>query len=69
MKVKTKAQRSMLEIVKKSVYSLSVFVKANYLFCFKVIHLNITSYVIDDLKTPEEEKLTRFVPLYGGASV
>ena len=29
MKVKTKAQRSMFEIVKKSVYCLSAFVKAN----------------------------------------
>ena len=69
MKIKTKAQGSMLEIVKKPVYCLSAFAKANCLFCFQVIHLNITSYVIDDLKMPEEEKLTRFVPLYGGASV
>jgi len=69
MKVKTKAQGSMLEIVKKPVYCLSAFVKANCLFCFQVIHLNITSYVIDDLKMPEEEKLTRFVPFYSGASV
>jgi MFS family permease len=69
MKVKAKAQGSMLEIVKKPVYCLSAFVKANCLFCFQVIHLNITSYVIDDLKMPEEEKLTKFVPLYGGASV
>ena len=69
MKVKAKAQGSMLEIVKKPVYCLSAFVKANCLFCFQVIYLNITSYVIDDLKMPEEEKLTRFVPLYGGASV
>jgi MFS family permease len=59
----------MLEIVKKPVYCLSAFVKANCLFCFQVIHLNITSYVIDDLKMPEEEKMTKFVPLYGGASV
>ena len=29
----------------------------------------LSSYVIDDLKMPEEEKLTKFVPLYGGASV
>jgi len=69
MKKKTKAQGSMLEIVKKPVYCFSAFVKANCLFCFQVIHLNITSYVIDDLKMPEEEKLTKFVPLYGGASV
>ena len=32
MKVKTKAQRSMFEIVKKSVYCLSAFIKANCLF-------------------------------------
>ena len=69
MQVKKKAQGSMLEIVKKPVYCLSAFVKANCLFCFQVIHLNITSYVIDDLKMPEEEKLTRFVPFYSGASV
>ena len=69
MKVKTKAQGSMLEIVKKPVYCLSAFVKANCLFCFQVIHLNITSYVMDDLKMPEEEKMTKFVPLYSGASV
>ena len=69
MKVKAKAQGSMLEIVKKPVYCLSAFVKANCLFCFQVIHLNITSYVIDDLKMPEEEKKTKFVPLYGGALV
>ena len=69
MKVKTKAQGSMLEIIKKPVYCLSAFVKANCLFCFQVIHLNITSYVIEDLKMPEEEKITKFVPLYGSASV
>jgi MFS family permease len=69
MKVKTKKQGSMLEIIKKPVYCLSAFVKANCLFCFQVIHLNITSYVIDDLKMPEEEKTTRFLPLYGSASV
>lgn len=46
----------MLVILKKPVYFLSAFVKANCLFCFQVIHLNITSYVIDDLKMPEEEK-------------
>ena len=69
MKIKKKAQGSMLEIIKKPVYCLSAFVKANCLFCFQVIHLNITSYVIDDLKMPEEEKTTRFLPLYGSASV
>ena len=69
MKVKKKEQGSMLEILKKPVYCLSAFVKANCLFCFQVIHLNITSYVIDDLKMPEEEKTTRFLPLYGSASV
>ena len=69
MKVKKKAQGSMLEILKNPVYFLSAFVKANCLFCFQVIHLNITSYVIDDLKMPEEEKTTRFLPLYGIASV
>ncbi len=69
MKVKKKAQGSMLVILKKPVYFLSAFVKANCLFCFQVIHLNITSYVIDDLKMPEEEKTTKFLPLYGGASV
>jgi hypothetical protein len=69
MKVKKKAQGSMLEIIKKPVYCLSAFVKANCLFCFQVIHLNITSYVIEDLKMPEEEKITKFVPLYSGASV
>ena len=69
MKVKTKAQGFMLEIVKKPVYCLSAFVKANCLFCFQVIHLNITSSLIEDLKIPEEKKLTRFVPLYGGTSV
>ena len=69
MKLKTKAQGSMLQNIKKAVYCLSTFVKANCLFCFQVIHLNITSYVIDDLKMPEEEKITKFVPLYGSASV
>ena len=69
MKVKKKQQGSMLEILKKPVYILSAFVKANCLFCFQVIHLNITSYVIDDLKMPEKEKNTKFLPLYGGASV
>jgi len=59
----------MLAILKNPVYFLSAFVKANCLFCFQVIHLNITSYVIDDLKMPEEEKTTRFLPLYGSASV
>ena len=69
MIVKKKAQGSMLEILKNPVYFLSAFVKANCLFCFQVIHLNITSYVIEDLKMPEEEKTTRFLPLYGSASV
>jgi MFS family permease len=69
MKVKKKAEGRMIEILKNPVYFLSAFVKANCLFCFQVIHLNITSYVIDDLKMPEEEKTTRFLPLYGGASV
>ena len=69
MKVKKKEQGSMLEIIKNPVYCFSAFVKANCLFCFQVIHLNITSYVIDDLKMPEEEKTTKFLPLYGGASV
>ena len=69
MKVKKKQQGSMLEILKNPVYYLSAFVKANCLFCFQVIHLNITSYVIDDLKMPEEEKNTKFLPLYGSASV
>ena len=69
MIIKTKPRGSMLEIVKKPVYCLSVFVKANCIFCFQVIHLNITSYVIEDLKMPEEEKMTKFVPLYGGATV
>ena len=69
MKVKKKEQGSMLEIIKKPVYCLSAFVKANCLFCFQVIHLNITSYVVDDLKTPEEIRKTRFLPLYGSASV
>ena len=69
MKVKKKAGGRMIEILKNPVYFLSAFVKANCLFCFQVIHLNITSYVIDDLKMPEEEKTTRFLPLYGGASV
>ena len=68
-KFKTKEQGSMLEILKNPVYFLSAFVKANCLFCFQVIHLNITSYVIDDLKMPEEEKTTKFLPLYGSASV
>lgn len=69
MKIKKKEKGSMLVILKKPVYFLSAFVKANCLFCFQVIHLNITSYVIDDLKMPEEEKTTRFLPLYGSASV
>ena len=69
MKIKTKQQGSMLAILKKPVYYLSAFVKANCLFCFQVIHLNITSYVIDDLKMPEDEKNTKFLPLYGSASV
>ena len=69
MKLKTKQKGSMLEILKKPVYFLSAFVKANCLFCFQVIHLNITSYVIDDLKIPEEEKNTKFLPLYSSASV
>jgi MFS family permease len=69
MVVKKKAQGSMLAILKNPVYFLSAFVKANCLFCFQVIHLNITSYVIEDLKMPEEEKTTRFLPLYGSASV
>ena len=69
MKVKKKEQGSMIEIIKKPVYCLSAFVKANCLFCFQVIHLNITSYVVDDLKTPEEIRKTRFLPLYGSASV
>ena len=69
MKVKKKEQGSMLEIVKNPVYCFSAFVKANCLFCFQVIHLNITSYVMDDLKMPEEEKTTKFLPLYGSASV
>ena len=69
MKLKTKAQGAMLQNIKKAVYCLSTFVKANCFFCFQVIHLNITSYVIDDLKMPEEEKITKFVPLYGSASV
>ena len=69
MKVKKKAKGSMLAILKNPVYFLSAFVKANCLFCFQVIHLNITSYVIDDLKMPEEEKTTRFLPLYSSASV
>ena len=68
-KAKTKAQGSMLAILKKPVYCLSAFVKANCLFCFQVIHLNIASYVMDDLKMPEEEKTTKFLPLYGSASV
>ena len=69
MKVSIKKKGSMVEILKKPVYFLSAFVKANCLFCFQVIHLNITSYVIDDLKIPEEEKTTKFLPLYGSASV
>ena len=69
MKVKKKEQGSMLEIVKNPVYCFSAFVKANCLFCFQVIHLNITSYVMDDLKMAEEEKTTKFLPLYGSASV
>ena len=69
MKVKTKQQGSMLEILKNPVYCCSAFVKANCLFCFQVIHLNITSYVFEDLKVPVEQKTTKFLPLYGGASV
>ena len=68
-KFKTKEQGSMLVILKKPVYFLSAFVKANCLFCFQVIHLNITSYAIEDLKMPEEEKTTKFLPLYSSASV
>ena len=59
----------MLEILKNPVYCCSAFVKANCLFCFQVIHLNITSYVFEDLKVPVEQKTTKFLPLYGGASV
>jgi MFS family permease len=69
MKIKKKAEGSMLAILKKPVYCLSAFVKANCLFCFQVIHLNITSYAVEDLKMPEEEKTTRFLPLYSAASV
>ena len=69
MKVSIKKKGSMVEILKKPVYFLSAFVKANCLFCFQVIHLNITSYVIDDLKIPEEEKTTKFLPLYSSASI
>ena len=69
MKVSVKKKGSMVEILKKPVYFLSAFVKANCLFCFQVIHLNITSYVIDDLKIPEEEKTTKFLPLYSSASI
>ena len=64
MKIKTKQQGSMLAILKKPVYYLSAFVKANCLFCFQVIHLNITSYVIDDLKMPGSASV--FGPFTGG---
>ena len=69
MKVKKKEQGSMLEIIKNPVYCLSAFVKANCLFCFQVIHLNITSYVMEDLKISEDDRKTKFLPLYGSSSV
>ena len=69
MKIKKKEQGSMLEILKNPVYCFSAFVKANCLFCFQVIHLNITSYVMEDLKITEEQRKNKFLPLYGGSSV
>lgn len=69
MKLSDRPKGSMIAILKNPVYFLSAFVKANILFCFQAIHFNITSYVFDDLRIPEEEKSTIFLPLYGLASV
>ena len=69
MKIKKGEKGFLLAILKNPVYLLSVFVNVNYLFCFYIIHLNIISYIIEDLKMPEEEKTTKFLPLYGSASV
>ena len=56
MKLSDRPKGSMIAILKNPVYFLSAFVKANILFCFQAIHFNITSYVFDDLRIPEEEK-------------
>ena len=69
MKVKEKKEEgSKLEIIKNPVYCFSALVKANCLFCFQVIHLNITSYVFEDLKMAVSQK-NYFVSLYSSASV
>ena len=64
MKVKKKSEGRMIEVLKNPLYFFSALTKAIILLCFQTIHFNITSYVIDDLRMPEEEKITIFLPLY-----
>lgn len=67
IKIKKRSKGSMIEILKKPLYCLSILAKANCLLLFQVIHSNITSYAFDDLKIPDQEKFTKFLPLYSAA--
>ena len=69
MKIKKKKKETLLEVLKNPVYFLSVLAKAICMFCFNAINLNIIKYVIDDIKMPEEDKYSKFLPFYGSASV
>jgi len=69
LKIRKKKKESLLAALKNPVYFLSVLAIAIYNFCQQTINSTIVSYIIDDIKMPEEEKTTKFLPLYGSASI
>lgn len=69
-KKEEKKQGSMLTILKNPVYVFSALVKANCLFCFQVIHINIKTYAEFDLGLPDFQKQkVLFLTMYGSATL
>ena len=69
MKIRKTKKESLLAALKNPVYFLSVLAIAIHNFCLQTINSTIVSYIIDDIKMNEEEKTTKFLPLYGSATV